>query len=158
MKGCISFNKPLENLITNQLLSVSYNFMDGCYEFSQDLDFSVVGNNCKIKLDYFMYNCKSFATHQLRFGNKVLLATNNIDGLFQIDDINGNGYLYAFATNDATALIYTAGFHIQSIYSKAQMQNMYINNPNTGLKIYPFRDAAGETENIYRKLVVNGVA
>ena len=158
MSGCVSFNKPLTNLIAPTLLKVEFNFMMGCTSFNQDLDFSIVSSSCIIHLDNFMYNCKNFSSKQLRLDNKVL---NGQNGLFQVYDYDSSDFLKALATNDVNAPSYTVGVHIQSIYSKAQMRNFHYTNPTTGLRYYPFRDAngeiEGETENVYRKLVVNGV-
>lgn len=156
MLGCTSFNNKINNLFTSRLKEIRTSFLEDCYSFNQDLDFSQTnldsGAFNKIMLVNFMYNCSNF-TSTIKLGDKTtdIFKKSGYDSMYEGDMGKSFGNLHA------TALSYIQGIKFTGTnISKEIFDNFIIfagSSPAVGVKVFE-----NTTDNPYKKIIVNGVA
>ena len=134
MEGCSAFNKSIQSIMTPNLHKIEHSFLSQCVNFSQDID--IVNTNIDtIQLDFFMYNCKAFASKQFYMTNKDVYIFKPYS-YSDLQDVNK-----ACATNDSSSPIYQLGFHFSaSNLTKQRFNDFRIDSQ--GQSYYPFRNSS----------------
>ncbi len=146
MEGCSTFNNSIQSIMSPNLQKIEHSFLSQCINFNQDINIENT-NIDTIQLDFFMYNCKMFASKQFYMTNKsvYIFKPYSYSDLQDIDK--------ACATNDISAIIYTIGFHFSAHnLTKQDFDNFHIDY--NGQAYYPLRNSSNLH---YKKIVVNGI-
>jgi hypothetical protein len=155
MSSCEIFNNKINNLFTPALQEIRINFLQNCFEFNQNIDFSNItcdgtGGYNKIMLVNFMYNCYNFSQGVILMGNKTT-------SIFKQGDYDPNAFndmLKSCGSNKSEAPSYQIGFHFAGNKISKTILDSFVISTTDNQHVNVFQNSnEGST---YKKIIVIG--